>query len=241
MDILNFIFTDVPPWLLYWIIGILAAQIYFQLNGRFVGFRWYKSLLFGVSMLLTEMIGAKFLYIAENFDRFSREGLTFGGFLLFGVFISVPVFLVVLSKLFAVGYGKLLDFSYGGILLELAFYRVGCFFTGCCGGPTVSFGVLMPDGTRRIPVQLIEAFLDLLIFAVIFYLYRNKKLPNGASFCLMLSCYGLLRFVLEFLRVRNNVFWELSVSHLLALTAFLVGSVVFFVLLGRSKNEKKNL
>lgn len=228
-----------PAWALFWCLGILAAQAYFQLQGKNLGFRWYTSLGAGALLLLTEMLGAKLLYIAENWEQFQGEGLTFGGFSLFGVFFAVPALSPLWAKWLRVPYGKFLDYSSGGILLELAFYRVGCFFTGCCGGPPVGFGLLMPDGTRRFPLQLVEAVLDLAILAGILLLCRKKKLPSGGAFCLMLSLYGALRFVLEFFRERENLFGVFSGSHLLALAACLTGSLLTIVILKKGNHEKR--
>ena len=230
---------SIPAWALFWIVGILAAQVYFQLQGKRLSFRWYISLFAGILLLFTEILGAKILYIIENLEQFRAEGLTFGGFSMFGVFFAVPVLSLLWAKWLRIPYGEFLDYSCGGILLELAFYRVGCFFTGCCGGPPVGVGLLMPDGTRRFPIQLLEAVLDLAILAGILLLCRKKKIPTGTAFCLMLSLYGALRFVLEFFRERDNVFGLLSVSHLLALASCLIGILFIIMTVRKEIHERK--
>ena len=156
--------------------------------------------------MLTEMLGAKILYLIENWQQVQVQGMTFGGFSLFGVFFAVPVLSLLWARVFSVSYGDFLDYSAGGILLELMFYRVGCFFTGCCGGWPSDSGWLMADGTRRFPVQLLEVGGDLLILLVILWVVYRKANRPGLAFCLMLALYGALRFGLEFLRERE-ILW----------------------------------
>lgn len=231
--------TFLPAWMLFWALGIVAAQVYFQLSGRHWGLRWYHSLLAGVCLLLTEMLGAKILYLIENWQQVQVQGMTFGGFSLFGVFFAVPVLSLLWARVFSVSYGDFLDYSAGGILLELMFYRVGCFFTGCCGGWPSDSGWLMADGTRRFPVQLLEVGGDLLILLVILWVVYRKANRPGLAFCLMLALYGALRFGLEFLREREILWLCFSGSHFLALAACLVGFVLLLIMRKRRKNEKK--
>ena len=226
--------------LFFWGIGIIAAQAYYQTLGKKYGFRWYQSLVFGFSFLIFEIIGAKILYIAESFNSVLENGIGFSGFSFFGIMFSVPLLTWILSKFVKIPFGKLMDFASVGILLELAFYRVGCTCAGCCRGLPFSFGMVYPNGETLFPVQPIEAALDILLAVVLIVLFLNKKLRNGEQYLLYMSGYGAIRFVLEFTRERNHLIGTLSLSHIWAALALAVGIIVFLRLRGTDKCKTEN-
>lgn len=221
----------------FWGIGIIVAQIYYQVFGKKYGYRWYQSLLFGFLFLVFEIIGAKILYVAENFDYVLENGISVGGFSFFGIMFSVPLLVWVLSKCVKVSYGKLMDFASVGILFELAFYRIGCTCAGCCRGLPFTFGMTYPDGEILFPVQPTEAILDFVLAVVLIVLFLNKKLHNGEQYLLYMFGYGAIRFVLEFTRERNYLIGVFSLSHILAALALVVGIIIFLRSRGTNKCE----
>ncbi len=89
------------------------------------------------------------------------------------------------------------------------FARIGCFFGGCCYGIECEFGFvatgndIVPGlcGVRRFPVQLLEAAVNFLLFAVLTVLYRKRRDDwKGAFLPLYLGAYSVARFFIEFLR-----------------------------------------
>lgn len=108
--------------------------------------------------------------------------------------------------------------DYLGIIspLFLAFYRLTCFFHGCCYGKAVSkWGVLYPEKVwkrygkncstvekrekpvqRVFPIQLIEAFFNILIF---FFLISFNAF-HGSSLLYFLFSYSIFRFFADFFR-----------------------------------------
>lgn len=95
-----------------------------------------------------------------------------------------------------------------------AFARIGCFFSGCCYGvksdvlgiPTFSL-YADPMESNRIPVQLIEAGMEALIFLFLHF-YKGNRLYA------YLGLYSIGRFLLEFWRgdPQRGV-WMLSTSQ----------------------------
>ncbi len=82
--------------------------------------------------------------------------------------------------------------------------RVGCFFAGCCYGKKsrfygIPYPVFSPD-SNRIPVQLIEAFFNLVIFLIMTVTYKKKKRKEKNLMPLYFLLYSLLRYADEFLR-----------------------------------------
>ena len=73
------------------------------------------------------------------------------------------------------------------------FGRIGCFLSGCCYGIESKFGftfthslVESANGVSRFPVQLVEAFCNLLLFLLLYILQKKDKCRNSL---LALSLY----------------------------------------------------
>ena len=235
---LNIFGAHIDSSLFFWGIGIVASQIYYLFFGRQYGFKWYQSFFFGILFLIFEIIGAKTLYILENTHDVIENGIRFSGFSLFGIMFSVPLLVLPLAKLLKISYGKLMDFASVGILIELAFYRVGCTLVGCCEGIPFVFGLTYPHGKILFPVQPLEATLDIIIAVTLIILYKKKRLFNGEQYLLYMIAYGIVRFVLEFFRERKMLFWVFSLSHVWAALAIIIGSELLLWLKGKRKCEE---
>ncbi len=127
----------------------------------------------------------------------ASEGLCIQGFLVAGAIVVVAA-----SALLHMPLGTFLDAATPGLLFGLAVGRPGCVFAGCCSGrPTASrWGVWASDrrlGTRRVPTQLLESLLCLVIgvVALILVLQYRPALP-GAVFVGALAGYTFGRQLL---------------------------------------------
>lgn len=168
-------------------------------------------------------------------------------------------------------YGGLIGGAAGGILgcriahvkVENAFYailpavplgqafgRIGCFLAGCCYGceTTLPIGAVYtapiggaPAGTPLFPVQLVEAALCLLLFALL-TLYDKKtfgKKPLITAACLYAVGYGAIRFALEYLRgdsIRGFLL-GLSTSQWISAVAVALGAAGLLAAGRRSRRD----
>lgn len=108
-------------------------------------------------------------------------------------------FAVALVKKFLKIHEETVDsFTLGGIL-ALAIGRIGCFFGHCCYGIPHDWGFNFGDGVSRFPVQLIEASVLFVLF-IIFKAFEKHQLFKDRLLFLFFSVYGLIRFLLEYLR-----------------------------------------
>lgn len=111
------------------------------------------------------------------------------------------------------------------------FGRIGCFLVGCCHGmESEQFGIAYTNaiggnnGVPYLPVQLYEAFGELVIFIILCFNQRKVKKyyqPLG----IYLTFYGVMRFILEFFRgdeVRG-IFGFLSTSQWISLVTIPFG------------------
>lgn len=162
--------------------------------------------------LAFSFIGARIFYVSVEFKEFLQNpiGILFGrsGFVFYGGVVFGVIVLYVLARIYKVSFLKLADIIALGVPLAHAFGRLGCFSYGCCyGRPTNSvFGVLFPPespagslGVKVIPTQLIAAFSLFLVFFILLFFKKYKKV-DGQILVLYLVLYSVLRFIVEFFR-----------------------------------------
>lgn len=216
----------IPSLLFFWGIGIIASVIYYVLMHRKFKIQWYTALLLGMIMILLETFSAKIMFLLENPSAI-KNGISWtGGYSLFGVFFFTPLFLFLISWFMKLKYLDLMDLLIPGILLELAFYRIGCTCAGCCYGIEVGWGISNGIQEHLFPVQPLESLLDISVFITVLLMFLKGTLRRGEPFYFTYCSYGFIRFVLEFLRQRKNVVGILSVSHFFALAILIFGVVM---------------
>lgn len=80
--------------------------------------------------------------------------------------------------------------------------RIGNFINGeLWGKPTDVSWAFIVDGVPRHASQLYEAFLEGVVLFFIMWLFTAKSKPRAAPTGLFLVCYGVFRFLVEFVRV----------------------------------------
>lgn len=136
--------------------------------------------------------------------------------------------------------------------LAHAFGRAGCFFAGCCYGvPTDGIlGVVYthaiggaPSGVSLLPIQLLEAGINLAICALLMLFTRHTRTKTFVL-PVYVVCYGVARFCLEFYRydyIRGSLF-GLSVSQWIsAIGVFLSIIYIGLSLRRKARNEMRAL
>ena len=156
----------------------------------------------------------------------------------------------------------LLDILGPAMALAHAFGRISCFMQGCCFGkpapswfplavqfPPTSpaayrYPSLVTGGSEPVyPVQLFESAGNILMCVILLFLLRKRKYA-GTVGGIYLVLYGVMRFLLEFMRGdHTDSILGLTPSQFIAVAiAIPCGIVVFFTALklGR-KNEKRSV
>jgi phosphatidylglycerol:prolipoprotein diacylglycerol transferase len=140
-------------------------------------------------------------YLSRPMDIFAiwQGGMSFHGGLL-GVVIASLIFcrrrtlpilltgdILVTSAPIGLGLGRLGNFINGELWGRVTDHPWGMVFPG---------GGVLP----RHPSQLYEAFFEGLVLFVILYLLHRRKVTAGIPFFSFFICYGLFRFLIEFVR-----------------------------------------
>jgi phosphatidylglycerol:prolipoprotein diacylglycerol transferase len=177
------------------------------------------------------LVGAKLFWVFESLGDapffvllFSRGGLTWYGGLLGGVGVGiailvrqkVPLVPVLAAATPALAVGHLLG-------------RVGCFLVGDdYGRPTdLLWGVAFPEGLPPtvVPVHPTQLYEAACLGVIAWLLVRWRR--GGAGDMVVLSRYlllaGLTRFAIEFVRINERVWFNLSTAQLVALALIAIG------------------
>ena len=103
--------------------------------------------------------------------------------------------------------------------------RIGCFFTGCCGGVPYQGFCAIPnkEGVLSHPAQLYEMLFQFAIGLVFIYCVKRRVL-FGHLFSVYLIVYGLFRFFTEPLRLTPKTFSGYSGYQVLAVVMIFLGS-----------------
>ena len=158
-----------------------------------------------------------------------------GGMSSHGGFIAVIFALFVVHRRHNIPSRALADLATVPAAIGLALGRIGNFINQELFGTvtTLPWGMNVPgvEGLRH-PLQIYDAFLSLGIALVCYVHLRNPKSIPGRTAAIFLMLYGVMRFLLEFIREQQyplTEFWGLTLTRgqLLTIPIFLAGFVTF--------------
>ncbi len=167
------------------------------------------------------LTGAKILYVLENLKMVKMIGLKIGGLSFFGSVWLILLLMPVLGLLLKMRPLESLDCAAPGMAIMIGFLRVGCFFNGCCGGRTVR----TVNGSFTYPTQMIESIGDFLILFLLL-LWEGKDNHEGKLYPGFLILYGVLRFVVEFMRDTPKGIWGFANGNWYSLVSILIGIIL---------------
>lgn len=253
---LNLFGLKIPSYGLMMALAFIAAIVLCYYRAKKAGLDVDKILNLAIIAIITGMVGAYLLYIFVTYS-FSeiigsiKDGSFYvfksGGLVFYGGFILAAVCCigyVLVKKLSLAEYATAIIPS---IPLAHAIGRVGCFMAGCCYGRVCDTVVSViytnpiggaPVGVPVFPVQLLEAVLNLIIFAILL-VYTRKKAKSFSSVFLYLLCYSIVRFTVEYFRADEirGIFLGLSTSQWISIALLLIGIVGFILTLRYDKKH----
>ena len=227
----NISILGIPMYWFLMLIGLLVTIILSLKSKKFYNIHTAKAVVLPIIFIVISYIGAKILYLLENFASTRKFSLEIDGLSLYGAIFFVLIFTPLISLVFKIKTRALYDYFTPFGLVLLSFVRTGCFFNGCCEAVTLW------DGNNPIilPVQLFEVCFDLLILDYCFKI-KNKYPQSGLMYPCFMLLYGICRFVLEFLRKGNDVFLIFSTGQIFSVISVVVSVLLFFILKKSSKS-----
>lgn len=185
-------------------------------------------------------IGAKLLFVLENFREFLESPLSVigsSGFVVYGGIVIGLVCVFIYCRLIKkISFLRYIDLIFPELSLAQAFGRLGCFFAGCCYGHETDawWGVVFPEGSfapagvSLIPTQLISSAGDFAIMIILMLFSKRAKKVGDVS-ALYLLLYGIGRFLVEFLRENTQGWFGPLTTAQFTSVIFVAVSVVFFI------------
>ena len=204
----------------FYVLGITAGSLLILILSRKEKLDFLEIVNYLIFGHLAGLLGSKLMAATSVFFGNRAESIrnprllldaTRSGGIISGALISGILFAVIYATIyFKQDRWKVFDITVIGMALGHGIGRIGCFCGGCCFGlpTTLPWGVKFPlfgsqvhpyAGVFVHPTQIYESVLDLANFVVLFCLWRKRKFP-GQVFAFYLINYGLIRFLLEYLR-----------------------------------------
>lgn len=162
-------------------------------------------------LALGVIFGGRFGYVVfYNFDAFVADPLWLlriweGGMSFHGGLLGVMLAMAWFGRKTGAGFWIIADFVAPLVPVGLGAGRIGNFINGeLWGKPTdVAWGMVFPqapDALARHPSQLYQFALEGVALFVILWWFSSRPRPKMAVSGLFLVCYGMFRFLVEFVR-----------------------------------------
>ncbi len=206
-------------------------------------------------MVVVGLIGARLLYVWENFQFFNGNllrvfSITEGGISQWGGLFGAIIGALLWSWRSKFPFWKLIDAGGAGAMIGLAIGRIGDVINGeHHGTPTnLPWGVtyVNPDtlgepGKVVHPEVAYEMILTLAILALIlpFHKRLKERLPDGVLGLTYLGVYAFGRFWLSFFRTDPSVFLGLRQAQLASALMVIIAIVAIPILLRRQARPER--
>lgn len=185
-----------------------------------------SAVCFPLILLMCGVLGAKLLFYIESGFK------SFGGMSFFGAVYLVMMVMPLFGKMFHLKPLQTLDVCAPCVASIIGFMRFGCFCAGCCGGRVCNIGA----SSFVWPTQIIEGFGDILILALLLS-FEQKEKWQGCLYSIFLIVYGILRFLVEFVRDTPKSIMGFSEGQWLAFGGIILGIGCIFWIRRRMDND----
>lgn len=201
-------------------------------------------------LALGVILGGRFGYVIfYNFDAFLADPLWLfrvweGGMSFHGGLLGVMFAMWWYGRKVGTGFWRIADFVAPLVPVGLGAGRIGNFINGeLWGKPTdVPWGMVFrtaPDSLARHPSQLYQFALEGVVLFIILWWFSAKPRPRMAVSGLFLVCYGIFRFLVEFVRQPDAqlgylAFNWLTMGQVLSFPMIIAGAALMLVAYRRS-------
>lgn len=190
----------------------------------------------GFAGIVGGFVGAKLLWVVEHFGEEPLADLLLsrGGMSWFGGFAGGLIAGLVIIRSYRLPIVAVLAAATPALAIGHAIGRVGCFLVGDdYGRPSnLPWAVAFPEGLppTTVPVHPTQIYEGIALLPIAILLIRWRR--QGRSDRVVLGTYfvlaGLLRFLIEFVRVNERVIGPLTVAHVASLVAVAGGAALLY-------------
>ena len=158
-------------------------------------------------LILGVVVGARIFYVLlYNFRYYANKPLEIlmpwhGGMSFHGGLVGVIIAGLLFSRKYKINFYKIADAIAIPTAVFLMLGRIANFTNSELYGRVTGLPWAVKfqgvEGFRH-PSQIYQSFSNLVIFSVLWFIKDKKKLPDGYLFWLLISIFGLFRFITEF-------------------------------------------
>jgi prolipoprotein diacylglyceryltransferase len=178
--------------------------------------------IYNIVALLGALAGAFLLGSLNTYFSLTSENSFIIGKSILGAIIGATIVIEIFKKIMKIQ-GSTGVYFVPSLVMGIAIGRIGCFMSGLDDytyGIKTNFFLAYDfgDGVLRHPVQLYESFVMFLFFFYVVYVYFNhKNYFEKNIFYQFILLYATQRFIWEFLKPYEKVFWEFNLFQLFCL------------------------
>jgi phosphatidylglycerol:prolipoprotein diacylglycerol transferase len=204
------------------------------------------------------VVGARLLYILQNLNAFARDPVSVfrvweGGLSFHGGVVGGAIGIIWFLRRHKLPVLKVGDVIMPCLLLGLGWGRIGCFMNGCCYGKVckdLPWAVTFPEGSpaylwhlesgligdhaaRCLPVHPVQVYSSISAVGLALFLVwvLSRKRFDGEVMVCAAGTYGVLRFLLEFLRDDDSpILAGLTQSQLFSIGLLALGILLYWTL-----------
>ena len=223
--------------------GIVVGLILARLSNQKFGISFDTVLEVLIGGMFFGIIGARLYYVLFKLEYYLASpsqmfNLRDGGLAIYGGILSIIIFLIVYCKIRKIKFLDLVDYLIPYLALGQSIGRWGNFFNveayGSKTNSILRMGINSSSGYIEVhPVFLYESICTFLIFIILCYVKKNRKF-EGQVFFLYFILYGIVRMILEGIRVDSLMLAGIRISQLLSVLLFSIFSLFYF-----QKNKKR--
>ena len=191
----------------------IITFIWLFVNRERLHAKWYEALILTVLYVAWGMAAVKLFAALESGDPDMVKGMS-----LFGVVFTIPLAYLLHAKIRKLPFLEVADVVTVCMVTTVCCARINCIVSGCCGGAAIPFW----EG-HNWPIRETEV-LCYLIFVEIFANRVWKHKTHGEVYPIYMIGYGVLRFILQFLREGTTpIVGVFTLPHIWALLSVLLG------------------
>lgn len=229
-------------------IGVILAVIMGMKRAEKKGLIGEEILNMGIICVIFGFLGAKILFVLENFRQFLKDPLSVigsSGFVVYGGIIVGVISIIIYCRIKNYSFFRYFDILMPSVSLGQALGRLGCLGAGCCYGKETDafWGIVFtdspyaPNNVSLIPTQIISSAGNFVIM-IILILFAGKAKKVGDVGALYLLLYGIGRFCIEFLRENEQGGIGPFTTAQLISFVFMAASVLLFIRNRKSRNAE---
>lgn len=216
-------------------IAFIVALVFCKKDDNKYGISFDSILELMIIVIPISIISARMYYVLFKLDYYIQNPMEIlnirnGGLAIYGGIIGSAIVTLIYCRKRDIDILNMLDYIVPYLALGQAIGRWGNFFNGEAYGIQTSsifrMGILENNSYIEVmPTFLYESICNFVIF-IILYSIRNKRKYKGQLTFLYLSLYGLIRCIIEGIRIDSLMLGSLRISQLISVILFVTFTVL---------------